>query len=145
MMRTSRRAKLIAVAAGVALLLGGGTAYADSIEPFAITPQWTTRSINIGRVGTSWAGDGTKSLTSSSYGQATVTRASGVSASNALQVSARNSSGDLQYPSRITASGQTVTYIRNTFGGTITFTPSMRASSGTISNIGGTWRYYEMP
>ena len=131
-MRTSTKVKLIAAVASLTLLFGGGVAYADRIEPLAITPQWTTRSINIGSVGVN-------------YGQATVTRASGVSSSNALQVSARIASGDLQYPSSITAPGQTVTFIRNTFGGVITFTPSMRASLSSISNIGGTWRYYEMP
>ena len=144
-MRTSTKVKLIAAVASLTLLFGGGVAYADGIEPLAITPQWTTRSINIGSVGVKWADDGTKSLTSSSYGQATVTRASGVSSSNALQVSARIALGDLQYPSSITAPGQTVTFIRNAFGGVITFTPSMRASLSSITNIGGTWRYYEMP
>ena len=136
---------LLAAAVAVSLLIGSGVAFAGDIQRDVITPEWTSRPITITKVSASWIKEASKTLMPQSHGEIDVTRMSGASSSNPLQAAARNSSGNIQYPAQLTGAGQRVRFFRNTYGGNITFSPSLCSKNGgQINNIAGTWYYYEV-
>lgn len=128
--------------AGV-IALGGGAAFAQSIETRAVPTEHTSRKVNIGTADVDWTSDGTKKLTKNSYGQLSLKGAKGISSANQLEAAARNSSGNIRYPVSFNKVGVTKTYFTNNLGGTVEFKPSLRAQRNSITAISGTWLYTE--